>query len=87
MLRLPAVQHHPVAAGLVLVALAGCGRPEEPVPPPALQPVYCYRTLADVSCYTAPDHGRSGQLVQLYLRDPADPGWPDLWLSRAGAWP
>ncbi len=87
MLRLPALQHHPAAAGLLLVALAGCARvlPEEPARP--LAPVYCYQTLADVSCYTEPDRGRAGQLVNVYLRDPSDPAWPDGWLRHAGAWP
>ena len=37
-------------------------------------PVYCYRTLADVSCYAAPDQGRDNQLVGVYQRDPAASG-------------
>ena len=36
-----------------------------------LEPVYCYRTLADVSCYAAPDPGREAMLVGTYLREPA----------------
>ncbi len=85
MLRQPARQHHRVAAGLLLAALAGCAESQRPAP--ALSPVYCYRTLADVSCYTRPDAGRSGQLVHVHLRDPSDPAWSDRWLGRAGAWP
>lgn len=54
-----------------LAALAGCGwgRPE-PVR------VYCYRTLADVACYDAPDRGRERQLVGVYWLGPDDPAWP-----------
>ena len=33
--------------------------------------VFCYRTLADVSCYVEPDKGREQQLVGTYLRDPS----------------
>ena len=46
------------------VGLAGCAAN------PELEQVFCYRTLADVSCYIEPDHGREGQLVGTYLRDP-----------------
>lgn len=46
------------------IGLAGCaGSPE-------LQQVYCYRTLADVSCYVEQDRGHDAQLVGTYLRDP-----------------
>ncbi len=31
--------------------------------------VFCYRTLADVSCYRQPNSGREAQLVGTYLRD------------------
>lgn len=38
---------------------------------PAGEPVFCYRTLADVACYLEPDHGREGRLVGVYrLRAP-----------------
>jgi hypothetical protein len=85
MLRLPARQHHPVATGLLLAALAGCAESQGPTP--ALSTVYCCRTLVDVNCYTRPDAGRSGQLVHVHLCDPLDRAWSDRWLGRAGAWP
>ena len=47
-------------AGLHL--LIGCAGPS------GLQTVYCYRTLADVSCYEAPDQGREARLVGTYQR-------------------
>ena len=49
---------------LGLLLLAACATPEEP------QTVYCYRTLADVSCYAAPDQGRESRLVGTYRRGP-----------------
>ena len=71
------------AAGLALLLLtpACAGRREERGP----EPVYCYRTLADVTCRTVPDPGREGRLVGVYLRYPDDPAWPDHWLQRPGA--
>ncbi|MCB2053762.1 MAG: hypothetical protein KDE35_05905 [Geminicoccaceae bacterium] len=63
--------HRPGASrallGLLLVAcslLGGCAAEE----PPDL--VYCYRTLADVSCYDEPDQGREGRLVGTFERAP-----------------
>jgi hypothetical protein len=50
---------------------AGCAERD---PYAGLEPVFCYRTLADVGCYTRPDWGREGQLVGVYLRDPEAPG-------------
>ena len=47
---------------LGLLILAACATQEEP------QTVYCYRTLADVSCYAAPDPGRESRLVGTYRR-------------------
>jgi hypothetical protein len=87
MLGLEALQHHPLATGLLLATLAGCARPPVEQPARPLASVYCYQTLADVSCYTEPDGGRAAQLVNVYLRDPLDPAWPDPWLKPAGAWP
>jgi hypothetical protein len=50
----------------LLLALSGCtaGRA---VPP---DPIYCYRTLADVSCYAEPYVGREGRLVGVWFRTP-----------------
>lgn len=55
---------------LAVCLLGGCGSRSDP-----LEPVYCYRTLADVVCYDEMDEGRERQLVGIYLRpswDPAD---------------
>jgi hypothetical protein len=89
MVRLPPTGHQAAAVRVLLLAAvpAGCAGPEPPAGTTLLEPVYCYRTLADVSCRTAPDPGRGGRLVGVYLRDAGDPAWPDLWLRRAGAWP
>ncbi len=87
MLGLEALQHHPLATGLLLATLAGCACPPVEQPARSLVPVYCYQTLADVSCYTERDGGRAAQLVNVHLRDPLDPAWPDLWLKAAGASP
>ena len=54
----------PLALLLGSVGLAGCARNQE------LEQVYCYRTLADVSCYGEQDIGHDAQLVGTYLRDP-----------------
>ena len=63
------------APSLLLLALAACTAPSEP------ETVYCYRTLADVSCYLTPDQGREGRLVGTYVRGPdptaADEPAPD----------
>jgi hypothetical protein len=49
---------------VLLLGLAGCATN------PELETVFCYRTLADVSCYLQLDKGRDDQLVGTYLRDP-----------------
>lgn len=65
----------------MVAGTAGCAAPRlDTVAGGPLAPVYCYRTLADVTCRTVPDAGREGRLVGVYLRDPADPAWPDAWL-------
>lgn len=68
-----------MAAMLALPILAGCAREPEPVP------VFCYRTLADIACYAAPDEGREQQLVGIYLLDLDDPSTKAYWLSRLEA--
>ena len=78
-------KHHKAAAVVIGLSLAGCAAP--PPSPGPLAPVYCYRTLADVTCRTEPEPGEAARLVGVYLRDPSDPGWPDWWLERAGALP
>jgi hypothetical protein len=89
MVRLPHPAHQATAAAVLALAAgaAGCAGPEPSVGAALLEPVYCYRTLADVTCRTGPDPGRGGRLVGVYLRDPDDPSWLDWWLRRAGAWP
>jgi hypothetical protein len=54
-----------------LLVLLGAGGLAGCVAQPELQTVYCYRTLADVTCRLEPDQGREERLVGTYLRDPA----------------
>lgn len=80
--RSQARRRRTAAAALALLVLpAACAGRDERRP----EPVYCYRTLADVTCRTVPDPGREGRLVGVYLRDPDDPAWPDYWLRRRAA--
>jgi hypothetical protein len=72
--RRPSPSRWPALAALAL--LAGCSSAPEPAP------VFCYRTLADITCYAEPDPGREGQLVGGYLLDPGDPSRKAYWLSR-----
>lgn len=65
-----------ITAGLLL---AGCSLGDDQ------EPVFCYRTLADVSCYLEPDRDRAGQLVGVYLRDADSPGDKDYWLRETEA--
>jgi hypothetical protein len=82
--RLQTWRRRAAGAGLALIlAAAGCAGPPEGL---GLEPVYCYRTLADVTCRTVPDAGREGRLVGVYLGDPHDPTRPDYWLGH-GAGP
>ena len=53
-----------VAPLIGMLTLAACAMQEEP------RTVYCYRTLADVGCYTQPDPGRESRLVGTYQRRP-----------------
>jgi hypothetical protein len=82
---MPASQHHrfqrraPPAVALAFGLLAGCAREPEP------EPVFCYRTLADIACYDRPDPGREGQLVGIYLQDPDDPSRKAYWLRHVTA--
>jgi hypothetical protein len=48
-------------------------------------PTYCYRTLADVECRTAPDPGREGRLVGVQLTAEGDPATARYWLGRHAA--
>ena len=67
-------------APLGLLLLAGCTtRGTEPVP------VFCYRTLADIACYAAPDPGRERRLVGIYLLYPDDPSTTAYGLSHLAA--
>jgi hypothetical protein len=65
-----------LTAGL---ALAGCSLGDDQ------EPVFCYRTLADVSCYLEPDRDRAGRLVGVYLRDADSPSDKDYWLRETEA--
>jgi hypothetical protein len=54
----------------VIAMLTGCAAtpPSAPATSSPLQPVFCYRTLADVDCYTQADPGRESRLTAIYLR-------------------
>lgn len=76
----------------VLPLVAGClgssASPwrEPPAPPRAegpIEPVFCYRTLADVACYFARDAAVPGQLVAVYPRPTGDPLTATHWRRRA----
>ena len=58
-----------------MLTLAGCATPDAP----STLSLYCYRTLADVACYLAPDPGREGRIVAV-TRVPLT---PELELRRA----
>ena len=60
-----------VALMLGPAGLAACGTTDKQ------ETVFCYRTLADVSCYVGPDKGRDEQLVGVYLRDQATKAMAD----------
>ena len=64
---------------LGLLTLAACATQDE------AQAVYCYRTLADVSCYTGPDPGRESRLVGTYRRGTETTGTDGLIPPREGA--
>ncbi|MFL5333781.1 MAG: hypothetical protein ACJ8H8_11510 [Geminicoccaceae bacterium] len=64
---------------LGLLTLAACATQDE------VQTVYCYRTLADVSCYTGPDPGRESRLVGTYRRETGSIGADQSVPPRDGA--
>ncbi len=76
-------------AGLLL--LGGCALPtgspwREPPAPRAQgpqEPVFCYRTLADVDCYFERDRSVPGRLVAVYPRPTGDPGTATYWRRHA----
>jgi hypothetical protein len=68
-----------------MAALAGCA---ETAPlAPGLQPVLCYRTLADIACYTRTDPGRESRVVGVYFRLAEDPARADFWLVEPAGGP
>jgi hypothetical protein len=64
---------------LGLLTLAACATQNE------AQTVYCYRTLADVSCYPGPDPGRESRLVGTYRRGTDSAGTDEPVPPREGA--
>lgn len=77
-------------AGLLL--LGGCALPSaspwrEPPPAPRAEgpqePIFCYRTLADVDCYFERDRSVPGRLVAVYPRSTGDPGTATYWRRHA----
>jgi hypothetical protein len=80
----------------VLPLVTGCVVPSaspwrEPPPAPVAEgpsePVFCYRTLADVACYFGRDAAVPGQLVAVYPRPTGDPMTPTHWRRRAAGPP
>lgn len=59
-----ATKRHFAAPLIATLTLTACAAQEE------LLTVYCYRTLADVGCYTEPDPGRESRLVGTFQRRP-----------------
>jgi hypothetical protein len=81
-------------AGLLL--LGGCALPSaspwrEPPPAPRVEgpqePVFCYRTLADVECYFERDRSVPGRLVAVYPRPTGDPASTTYWRRPASGAP
>lgn len=54
--------------------LAGCADASPPQAEPKARPVFCYRTLADVGCYTELDPGRERRLTAIYMAE-GEPWW------------
>lgn len=79
-----------------LLLLAGCAVPSaspwrEPPPAPRaegpLEPVFCYRTLADVACYFERDRAVPGRLVAVYPRSVGEPLSATYWRREASGLP
>lgn len=76
----------------VLPLVAGCAVPSAspwrappaaPVAEGPIEPVFCYRTLADVACYFERDAAGPGRLVAVYPRPTGDPLSATHWRRRA----
>jgi hypothetical protein len=70
-------------AGMMLAGCADKSPPPAPASPESLQPVFCYRTLADVDCYTELDPGRETRLTGIYMFV-GDPWWVTYAAEEAG---
>jgi hypothetical protein len=60
---------------IMLIATSGLCACSSSQPAPG-QPVFCYRTLADIGCYLEPDRGREGRITGIWLRPPAPESQP-----------
>lgn len=58
-----------IASAIAVGTLAGCTQapPAKPAEDKEVRPVFCYRTLADVGCYTEVDPGRERRLTGIYM--------------------
>ncbi|MCS6779305.1 MAG: hypothetical protein NZ555_06350 [Geminicoccaceae bacterium] len=81
-----------LVGALASVLLAGCAGPSAspwrtaalaPEPPGEVEPVFCYRTLAEVACYFERDRAVPGQLVAVYPRPVSDPLSATYWRREA----
>lgn len=65
-----------LAAAIIALGLAGCAVFQEQPPGSEAELAYCYRTIAEVDCYTTPDPDRRevGQIANL--------SGTAIWVSR-----
>jgi hypothetical protein len=68
-----------VASLLALIGLGACAQKPEI----AYRPAFCYRTLAEVQCYTEPEPGAATRLVGVHLWRDGDPATAAYWVERA----
>ncbi len=56
-----------LAAAIIALGLAGCAAFQEQTPGAEAELGYCYRTIAEIDCYTTPDPNRRevGQIANV----------------------
>lgn len=81
---------------LASLLFAGCAGPSAspwrtaavpPEPVGEVEPIFCYRTLAEVACYFERDRTVPGQLVAVYPRPVGDPLSATHWRREAARSP